>query len=344
MKRQIKILYIGNKLAKNGGTPTSIDILGPLLESEGYYLKYASSHSNIFLRMGDMLLRVVRYRKYNYVLVDTYSTLAFYFAWATSRLSHIVNLRYIPILHGGNLPERLEKSPRLCRQIFLNSKVNVVVSPYLKNHLERLNYDNILIPNSIDIRLYPFTERNTFEPRLLWVRAFHETYNPQLAVLVMAMLCKKYPHTTLTMVGPEKDGSMRKCKLMAEELGVQDRIIFTGKLEKAQWTELSKSHDIFINTTRFDNLPVSLIEAMALGLPVVSTNVGGLPFFITDQQDGLLVKDNDVEGMCVAIDNLVSDNLNAKNIARNARHKAEEFDWQKVKHQWLHLFSIAAVP
>ena len=65
---------------------------------------------------------------------------------------------------------------------------------------------------------------------------------------------------------------------------------FTGKLSKQEWRDLSKDYNVFINTTNFDNTPVSVIEAMALGIPVVSTNVGGLPFLITDKVDGVLVE------------------------------------------------------
>jgi len=79
------------------------------------------------------------------------------------------------------------------------------------------------------------------------------------------------------MVGPDKDSSLGEAKDLAKQLGVAESVTFTGVLPKAQWHQLSEKFDIFINTTNIDNMPVSIIEAMALGLPIVSTNAGGLP-------------------------------------------------------------------
>ena len=83
---------------------------------------------------------------------------------------------------------------------------------------------------------------------------------------------------TLAMIGPDVDGSLTKVKDLARKKNLD--VNFTGKLSKPEWINYSKDFNVFINTTNFDNTPVSVIEAMALGLPVVSTNVGGMPFLI----------------------------------------------------------------
>ncbi|NNF74921.1 MAG: glycosyltransferase family 4 protein, partial [Flavobacteriaceae bacterium] len=93
----------------------------------------------------------------------------------------------------------------------------------------------------------------------------------------------------------------------------------------------------FINTTNFDNTPVSVIEAMALGLPVVSTNVGGIPYLISDRHDGLLVEKDDLEGMLKAVIYLYNNPATADEIGRRARNKVEQFDWQRVKNRWLEI-------
>ena len=136
----------------------------------------------------------------------------------------------------------------------------------------------ISIPNVIEIENYPFLERKKAKPNLLWVRSFAKIYNPMMAVDVFVSLKRKYPEATLCMVGPEKDGSLSiaKQKAAALELDIQ----FTGKLTKEEWINESKQYDIFVNTTHFDNMPVSVVEAMSLGLAVVSTNVGGIPFLL----------------------------------------------------------------
>src|SRR6187431_1515693 len=97
-----QVLYIGNKLSKHGITPTTIEILGPLLEKEGYIISYSSAQKNKFLRITAMLWSVFWHQKSDYVLIDTYSTSNFWYAFATSQLCRILKLKYIPILHGGN--------------------------------------------------------------------------------------------------------------------------------------------------------------------------------------------------------------------------------------------------
>lgn len=311
--------------------------MGSLLEAEGYDLKYASTRSNPVLRFSAMLFALLRSLHYDYVLIDTYSTKAFNYAWFIAILSSALRLRYIPILHGGNLPQRFKRSPRRCQQIFSNSLTNVAVSPYLLHHLQSFAYKADLVPNAIDLTQYTFKKREVLKPSLLWVRAFHDIYNPQLAIRLIAKLSKIYPSVQLTMVGPDKDGSMESCKKLAEDLKVSDKISFTGKLSKQEWAKLSEQHDVFINTTRFDNLPVSLIEAMALGIPVVSTNVGGIPFLISNHENGLLVDNDDVDAMCTSVDTLLRQPALAIEISLKARAKAEQFDWGSIKQHWFNI-------
>lgn len=341
--KQLHILYIGNKLAEHGRTPTAIDTLGPLLEWEGYILHYASNKLKQSARLRDMLYSIWKYRKQvDLVLVDTYSTTAFYYAWLSAKLCGWLGMKYIPILHGGNLPARFQRSPGKCRTVFGNSTINIAVSPYLLNYLEQAGYKGTVIENSISLSEYSFRQRTLLQTQLLWVRSFHETYNPQMALHLVHQLKQQYPDVHLTMVGPEVDGSMEKCKQLAEDLGVEQHITFTGKLSKLEWTKLAQSKDIFINTTNYDNLPVSVLEAMALGLPVVSTNVGGIPYIITDGQNGLLVDADNVNEMTAAVTQLLSDNSMATSISKNAREYVEQYDWNIIKTKWHNLMQSIA--
>ncbi|MBW4360391.1 glycosyltransferase family 4 protein [Flavobacterium taihuense] len=328
------LLYIGNKLSKHGVTPTTIEILGPLLEQEGFMVSYSASQKNQARRLIAMLWNVVRYCKVDVVLIDTYSTTNFWYAFATSQLCRLFRLKYIPILHGGNLASRLKNNPRVCQMIFKHSFQNIAPSLFLKDQFKGEGYENVIhIPNAIELRSYPFLKREIATPNLLWVRSFAEIYNPMMAVEVFEVIKKKYPEATLCMVGPEKDGSLLSTKQKAKELKLE--VLFTGKLSKPEWISLSKNYDIFINTTHFDNTPVSVMEAMSLGLAVVSTNVGGIPFLLEDNRDALLVSDNDVDKMVSQIQKLMDSPDIFQELTKNARLKAEYFDWQIVKDEWM---------
>ncbi len=329
------LIYIGNKSGVSKyANLSSIDVLGRLLEESGYKIHYASSKKNIILRLMHMLWICVKHRNHtDYVLIDTYSTLNFYYAYFVSQTCRFLRLKYLPILHGGKLPKRLKQSPRLSKAIFNNAYLNISPSEFIKTKFEALGYKNLIrIPNSIELKNYTFKKRVFNEANLLWVRSFSEVYNPLLAISVLKGLKDQNIKVKLCMVGPDGDGSLEKAKNYAKKLQVD--VDFTGKLDKNEWIKLSENYTIFINTTNVDNTPVSIIEAWALGLPVVSTNVGGLPYMIKHNENGILVEPNSVNAFVDAIKELLSSKTYGNRIAEEARRCAENMDWNVVKRHW----------
>ncbi|MFD0989541.1 glycosyltransferase family 4 protein [Mariniflexile jejuense] len=329
------ILYIGNNLSSKGKTETTIETLSKLLRFQGHAVFVSSNKSNKLWRLFDMLFAIIKYsKKADYVLIDTYSTSNFYYAYLSSLLCQLFKLKYMPILHGGNLPNRLKTNPKLSKTIFSNSFKNITPSNYIKTEFEKYGYTNIVcIPNSIEIDKYPFKQRDFQTIKLLWVRSFSEIYNPLLAIKILKGLQNENIKASLCMVGPDNDGSLLKAKNFAKTLNVA--VTFTGKLSKTEWISLSQDYNIFINTTNFDNMPVSVIEAMALGLSVISTNVGGLPFLINNEIDGVLVNPNNETDFIEAIKKLQSNIENTQKITLNARNKVANFDWNIVKNLWI---------
>lgn len=328
------LLYIGNKLNSHGFNKTSIETLGVFLADEGYTVVYTSDKKNQFVRLLDMMITTFfNARKVDYILIDTYSTSSFWYAFFCSQIARFFKTKYIPLLRGGDLPNRLKNNPYLCKLIFNYSYVNVAPSNYLLEMFKARGFENVVfIPNSIELKAYQFKERTVLQPKLLWVRAFAKIYNPKMAVEVLQLVQEKYPEASLTMVGPDKDGSLLETKAFAKSLDLE--VNFTGKLSKKEWTDLASKHDIFINTTHFDNTPVSVMEAMALGLPIISTNVGGIPYLLTDTTNALLVEDNDKEAMFAAVQQLLLDAQMVKKLTHNAHQIVAAMDWQVVKLQW----------
>lgn len=334
------LLYLGNKLSAHGYTPTSVETLGGKLEESGLEVIAASSKKNKILRMIDMLYSVYKLRyEDTVVLIDSYSTSAFWFAYCSSRMCKHYNLPYITILRGGDLPTRLENSKKYCIPLFTESFTNVAVSGYLFNEFEKRKLPVEIIHNYIELKNYPFTVRKQIGLRLLWVRAFHKIYNPELAIDILAQIKKDFPEATLTMVGPDKDGSMQKCRQLSKALKLD--VTFTGRLTKKEWIELSTAHDIFINTTNVDNTPVSVMEAMALGMPVITTDAGGIPFLFENGKEGLMVSPGSANEFIDAIMLLASDPDLTETISRGARNKAMQWDWELIKPQWISLINKA---
>lgn len=327
------IVYIGNDLAHKRNYHSAMESLYQGLISEDYKVIKYSSYKNKLLRLLHMLLGVFKNRQdCDLVLIDTFSTVSFYYTYAVSQLCRALNIPYICILHGGNLPDRLKRSPKMSRLIFNNAKHNVAPSKYLFAAFTQANYEVKLIPNTIDLGQFSYKKRSKIRPKLLWVRAFAELYNPSMALRVVSALKKTIPEISLCMVGPDREGILTKLKAQCVALGIENNVTFTGALSQQAWYALSEQYDVLINTTHVDNTPVSLIESMALGLPIVSTNVGGIPFLIEDGLTGLLVAADDVNRMTEQILSL----LDGKNlhIADNARKLVESFDWKEVAKAW----------
>ena len=331
------LLYIGNKLSGHGFSVTTIETLGAHLEQEGFEVSYSSTHKNKIIRLAAMLWTTFKARnRIDYLLIDTYSTSNFWYAFLVSQLARLLDLKYIPILHGGNLPYRLKNNSGASGMIFKNSYKNVAPSLYLFTAFVNAGFKNtVSIPNSIEVQNYPFVQRSRILPKMLWVRAFAEIYHPTMAIEVFKKVKQNFPEASLCMVGGDKDGMLEKAKILARKYHLD--ITFTGQLPKTEWIKLSANYSVFLNTSRFDNMPISLIEAMALGLPIVSTRAGGIPDLLTHKKNALLVDNEAVSQMADAVISLVADAQLTATLSANAYQKAMEFDWGAVKNKWVEL-------
>ena len=241
----------------------------------------------------------------------------------------------MPVLRGGYLPGRYTKHPHIFNFLLTDANTIICPSEYLQKSFEDLNLSIEIIPNYINLENYNFKVRNRIKPNLLWVRSIHNIYNPEMAIIVLSKILKKYPEAHLCMVGPEKDHKiMKKLITLINALAIKDHVTFGGKLSKKDWSELSNNYDIFINTTNYDNNPITLLEAMALGMPVVSTNVGGVPYLIEDEKTGFLVAPNDANAMAEKIIELISGELDHLQIIDNARVKVSKYDKQNIIPKW----------
>lgn len=328
------ILYIGNKLSSTKTNPTTHTTLEEGLKAEGYSVISASPVKNKFLRLSHMLLVFFKnVRKADFILIDVYSTQNFWYAVLLGRFSRLFSKKYIPILHGGNLKKRFIRSPKETEKLLANAFFIISPSLYLLKEVEEMGFSKVkYIPNPLFLEIYSFKKRQEFNPKLLWVRAFDKIYNPMLAIKSLELLLKDHPEAELCMVGPDKDGSLVKCRKYVTEKNLP--VLFKGKLKKKDWIKLSAEYDVFVNSSNIDNTPVSVIEAMALGLPVVSTNIGGIPYLIEEDIAGLLVPPNNPEAMAESISYLLENPEKAKEFSSFGRKKIKEFDWELIKREW----------
>ncbi|MGD9629033.1 MAG: glycosyltransferase family 4 protein [Pyrinomonadaceae bacterium] len=271
------------------------------------------------------------------MIIEAYSGPAFILADAATFLAKIFNIPSILVLHGGNLPEFTERYPGWVRRVLGRARILVAPSNFLAEKLSVFGIRSRIIPNVIDLSKYEYRTRVEVSPKLLWMRAFHEIYNPRMAIEVFDSLRKKYPDASLVMAGVDK-GLEAEIKKMAADLGLSEAIRFPGFLDhQAKIREFSHA-DIFLNTNHIDNMPVAVLEACAMGLPVVVTSVGGIPYLLQNGRTGLLVPDDDVEAMVGAIASLLENSDLARDLSVNGRELADRSSWENVRPQWEELF------
>jgi len=126
---------------------------------------------------------------------------------------------------------------------------------------------------------------------------------------------------------------------LAHGLGIAEVVRFPGFLDKSGKVREGSAADIFLNTSRIDNMPVAILKATALGLPVVSTNVVGLRYLLEDGNSGLLVPDNDASAMIDAVRRLLDEPEMAERLSINGRALAKRSSWPTVRVQWEDLFA-----
>ncbi len=325
-----------------GGLPgqvvTQAETLRDLFAREGYTLTCASAHPNRWVRWLDVLSTLLRAaRRIDIQCLQVFGGPIFVVEDSASLLGKLLGQRVIMVLRGGAMPDFMRRYPRWTRRVLGRADVLVTPSNFLARAVRERGFAVEVIPNVIDSARYPFRLRERVRPRLFWMRAFHDIYNPEMAIRVLARLRAIEPEATLIMGGQDK-GLLPGVQQLARELGVADAVEFPGYLDFERKVKFASASDIYLNTNRIDNMPVSVVEMGALGVPVIATNIGGIPDLLTHEENGLLVADNDVEAMVQAVVRLVREPALARKLSVNGRVLADRSSWASVRAQWENVF------
>ena len=339
MSKNLRIGIVGPLLGKNPNwVTTQGEILGDLLSNVGYVVKQTSTVPNRLLRLADTAAHIVSWRhEVDLILLMVFSGPAFAMADVSSRLSQLIGIPVIMWLHGGNLPQFSLKRPAWVKRVLARGNRIVSPSPFLAHFYSDWGFDITVIPNVLSLENYNYRHRTNLNPRLFWMRTFADIYNPEMAVEVLHQLTIVFPAATLTMAGQPR-GTLNAVKLLTRERGLQNQVRFAGFLDMAGKQREFASHDIFLNTNRVDNMPVSVVEAAAFGLPIVATAVGGIPHLLEHEQTALLVENEDLEGMTNAVKRLLSEPELATRLSTNGRALATSCGWEAVRKKWENVF------
>jgi len=217
--------------------------------------------------------------------------------------------------------------------------LNVVPSRFLVEVFASFGIPAEVIPNIVDLERFSFRVRDPLRPRLVSTRNFDALYNVACTLRAFRLVQDRWPDATLTLVGggPQE----RTLRALAAALGLR-HVTFAGRVPPDQVARCYADHDIYLQSPDIDNMPTSVIEAFASGLPVVSTDVGGVPAIVAHGRHGLLAPAGDHEMLAAHVLRLLDDPDRARAMARAAYETCEACTWRAVRERWLDAYRAAA--
>ena len=340
-KNQKSILFIGNFLSSKGSNQGIAKELDKWLTDKDWRVLKSSSYQNRFLRLLDMIFTSIRQRgNYQAASIDLFSGQAFIYAEVMTFIFNLLKKPVSATLRGGHLAEFAAQNPKRVTRVLVRLAKATTPSIFLQEYFSIIRKDILRIPNGIDLSHYQYYHRQNSNPKIVWLRALHKIYAPWIAIEVLYLLRNKFPHISMTLVGPDKnDGSLERVKLLIDQYKLQEAVLIVGGVEKKQVPCWLNQGDIFINTTRIESFGVSVLEAAACGLPIVTTDAGELPYMWEDGVDALVVPVDDANAMAKAVERILTEPELAAKLSANARKKAERYDWFLIMPQWEKLFT-----
>jgi glycosyltransferase involved in cell wall biosynthesis len=343
-ERKPRLLLVATFLSAEGGSRAVMEELATRLKIRGWPLVTTSRRIGGLARGWDMLTTaILRRTSYDVAVVDLFSGRAFLWGEAVGWTAYALGKPVVFTLRGGDLPGYAARARRRVRALLRRAAAVTVPSRYLFDAMREFRDDLELLENPLDLSLYAFRVRRPATPKLVWLRAFHHIYNPALAPRVVQRLVDEFPDISLVMVGRDKhDGSFEETRRIAAKLGVADRIRLPGGVPKKDVASWLNKGDIFLNTTNIDNAPVSVLEAMACGLCVVSTSAGGMAHLVEDEREALLVQPDDPDAMADAVRRVITEPDLAERLSRSGRERVARCDWSILLPRWEALIRGAA--
>jgi glycosyltransferase involved in cell wall biosynthesis len=239
---------------------------------------------------------------------------------------------------SGEAPDHLRRSA-IARRVLRSVDANVVPSTFLEDVFAGYGITSHVIPNIIDRERFAFRQREPLQPRLLSTRNFEPLYNVACTLKAFASVQARYPDAALTLVGAgSQEGALRE---LSDELKLRN-VHFTGSVPPAQIWQHYRDADIYVQTPNIDNMPSSILEAYASGLPVVSTEAGGVPAILSHDVHGLLAPLDDHARVAEHVNRLLADPATARRLAQAAYGATEAFVWSRVRLMWLDVYRSVA--
>ena len=258
-------------------------------------------------------------------------------------------LRKTPVIvnyRGGEAKTYFEKSFKWVSPSLNKAHEVVVPSGYLEKVFGDFGVTTQVVPNIINLDRFKPADKNIQSSpnqvfKLIITRNLEPIYGIETAINALAKAREHVPNICLAIAGtgPQK-GELEQ---LVNQLDLQDVVSFVGLLDAEQIVDFYQSADVMLNPTTVDNMPNSVLESLASGVPVVTTNVGGIPYIVEQGETALMVNVGDAQAMADEIVRLYREPETRQKLVENGLNAVQPYAWPQVKGQWLSLYNRVGV-
>ena len=236
--------------------------------------------------------------------------------------------------HSGEAPDHLRRSA-VARWALRTVDRNAVPSRFLVEVLREFGIPATPVPNLVELDRFQYRVRDLLRPRLLSTRNMEGLYNVACTLRAFRLIQDRYPDASLTLVGTGREEA--RLRALATTLGLR-HVTFAGRVAHDAIAGYYADHDVYIQSPDIDNMPLSILEAFASGMPVVSTDVGGIPAILTHGQHGLLSPADDHAALAAHVIELLEAPARARALAAAAHATLARYSWTSVRAGWMALY------
>ena len=243
---------------------------------------------------------------------------------------------------GGDAAPFLRAAPAWVERTMRAADARIVPSGFLRDVFALEEIEAHIIPNVVDLsQFHPGSKpRDAARVQIVVTRNLEPIYDIGTAIEAFAILGRRIEGAVLTIAGegPERERLIER----AASLGVADKVRFSGRLERTAMANLYRGADLMLNASTVDNMPNSILEAYAAGVPVVSTDAGGIPYIARNGETALLVPARDARAMAEAACRVLEDRALAARLVEQGLREARRYAWSEIRDLWLTLYRSLA--
>ena len=334
--QSVQAARLMERLSKEPSLEVGFLPINPRLPAGLHHLQRIKYVRTLVTSIGYVLSLLLRVYKYDVIHVFSASYFSFVLAPTPAILIGRLYRREVLLnYHSGEAEDHLRRWRRTAIPTIRLVDSVVVPSEYLVRVFASYGLKATAIYNLIDTSKFRFRERSPLRPVFLSNRNLESHYGVDRVLRAFALIQKELPEASLTIAG---DGSQAKAlRTLAQELNLQNEM-FTGQVAPFAIADVYDANDIFLNGSEIDNQPLSILEAFSCGLPVVTTDAGGIPDIVEDGRTGMVVPRGDYAEMARRAITLLNDPALTKRIVEQARQECLKYSWEAVRDAWMSVY------